>query len=250
MNDMNNLVITNMPELSFDVQEAINQLRVNLGFTGESIKVIMITSSLPNEGKSFVAMNLWKNIASVGSRVVMIDADIRNSEIRDRYGFQSEEGLVGIEHYLSGKIEANDVLYGTNIKNGYIIPVSTNVIDPTTLLESSRFEKLIETSKETFDYVIIDTPPLGSVADALNIARYCDGSVLVVASNNTPRKLASDVITSLRRTEKPLLGVVLNRVDTSGRSSNYGYYYRYGGYGHYGYGRYGYGQYGKNDKNK
>ena len=72
MNDMNNLVITNMPELSFDAQEAVNQLRVNLGFTGETIKVIMITSSLPNEGKSFVAMNLWKNIASVGSRAVMI----------------------------------------------------------------------------------------------------------------------------------------------------------------------------------
>ena len=241
---MNNLTITNMPNLSFDVQEAINQLRVNLGFTGETIKVIMVTSALPNEGKSFVAMNLWKNIASVGNRVVLIDADIRNSEIRDRYGFQAEEGLVGIEHYLSGQIDANNVLYGTNIKNAYIIPVSTNVIDPTTLLESSRFENLINSSRETFDYVIVDTPPLGSVADALNIARYCDGSVLVIASGNTPRKLASDVITSLRRTEKPLLGVVLNRVDTSGRSSNYGY-----GYG-YGYGRYGYGQYGQYGKNK
>lgn len=244
---MNNLTITNMPNLSFDVQEAINQLRVNLGFTGETIKVIMVTSALPNEGKSFVAMNLWKNIASVGNRVVLIDADIRNSEIRDRYGFQSEEGLVGIEHYLSGQIDGNNVLYATNIKNAYIIPVSTNVIDPTTLLESSRFEDLINSSRETFDYVIVDTPPLGSVADALNIARYCDGSVLVIASGNTPRKLAGDVITSLRRTEKPLLGVVLNRVDTSGRNTNYGYYYRYG----YGYGRYGYGQYGQyGGKNK
>ena len=76
---MNNLTITNMPNLSFDVQEAINQLRVNLGFTGETIKVIMVTSALPNEGKSFVAMNLWKNIASVGNRALLIDADIRNS---------------------------------------------------------------------------------------------------------------------------------------------------------------------------
>lgn len=240
---MNNLTITNMPNLSFDVQEAINQLRINLGFTGENIKVIMVTSSLPNEGKSFVAMQLWKNIAALGNRVVLIDADIRNSEIRDRYGFQADEGLVGIEHYLSGQIDANDVLYGTNIKNGFIIPVSTNVIDPTTLLESLRFEELISSSRETFDYVIVDTPPLGSVADALNIARHCDGSVLVIASGNTPRKLANDVVTSLRRTEKPLLGVVLNRVDTSGRSTNYGYGY---GYGRYGYGQYG--QYGKGKK--
>lgn len=230
---MNTMNITNVPDLSFDVQEAVNQLRINLGFTGESIKVIMITSSLPNEGKSFVAMSLWRNMASVGNRVVLIDADIRNSEMRDRYGFRAENGLIGIEHYLSGKTEANDVLYGTDIKNGYIIPVSTNVIDPTTLLESKRFEELIETSRQTFDYVIVDTPPLGSVADAMNIARYCDGSVLVVASSHTPRKLAADMITSLKRTEKPLLGVVLNRVETSGRGSNYGYYYRYGGYGQY-----------------
>ena len=235
---MNSLNITNVPNLSFDVQEAINQLRINLGFTGESIKVIMVTSSLPNEGKSFVAMSLWRNIASVGNRVLLIDADLRNSEMRDRYGFQTESGLVGIEHYLSGQIDANDVLYGTDVRNGYIIPVSTNVIDPTTLLESTRFEQLIASSRETFDYVIVDTPPLGSVADSMNIARYCDGSVLVVASGHTPRRLAMDMISSLKRTEKPLLGVVLNRVETSGRNSNYGYYYRYGGYGQYG-------QYGK-----
>ena len=237
---MNNLTITNMPTLSFDVQEAVNQRRINLGFTGESIKVVMVTSSLPNEGKSFVAMSLWRNMASVGNNVVLIDADIRNSEIRDRYGFQAEAGLVGIEHFLSGKIDANSVLYSTNTKNGYIIPVSTNVIDPTTLLESSRFGQLISMCREKFDYVIIDTPPLGSVADALNIARYADGSILVIASGNTPKKLAMEVITSLKRTEKPLLGVVLNRVDTSGRNSNYGYYYRYGGYG--------YGQYGAKNK--
>lgn len=235
---MKTMNITNMPEIPFDVQEAVNQLRINLGFTGESIKVIMVTSSTPNEGKSFVAMQLWKNFANVGSKVVLIDADIRNSEMRDRYGFEAQGGLMGIEHYLSGKMGVNDALYATNIRNGYLVPVSTNVIDPTTLLESARFEQLIKGCRDQFDTVIVDTPPLGSVADALNIAKFCDGSLLVIASNSTPRKVINDVMGSLKRTEKPLLGIVLNRVDTSRKSSGYGYYYRYGSYGNYG-------QYGK-----
>ena len=236
---MKNINITKMPELPFDVQEAVNQLRINIGFTGDSIKTIMVTSSVPNEGKSFVTMGLWRNIASVGNKAILIDADIRNSEMRDRYGFQSEDGLVGIEHFLSGKLGLHEVIYSTNVNNGFMIPVSTNVIDPTILLESDRFAKLIEVCKENFDYVIIDTPPLNSVADALNITKYCDGSLLVVASNSTSRKIVNNTITSLKRTETPLLGVVLNRVDTSRRGAAYGYYYRYGGYGYGQYGEYG-----------
>ena len=235
---MKTLTISNMPDLSFDVQEAVNQLRINLGFTGEDIRTIMVTSSLPNEGKSFVTMSLWRNMASVGNRVLLIDADIRNSEMRERYGFVAEGGLVGIEHFLSGKAEIEDVFYETDVPNGYIIPVSTNVIDPTILLESNNFAELVNVCKKSFDYVIIDTPPLGSVADALNISKFCDGSLLILASNSTPKRVARDVINSLKRTDKPLLGVVLNRVDTSKKSSGYGYYYRYGGYGQYGhYGR-------------
>ncbi len=238
------LNITNMPELSFDVQEAVNQLRINLGFSGENIKTIMVTSTMPNEGKSFVAMSLWRNMASVGNRVLLIDADIRNSEMRERYGLVSEDGLVGIEHYLSGKVELDGVTYSTDVPNGFIIPVSTNVIDPTILLESDNFKEMLEKCKENCDYIIIDTPPLGSVADALNISKYCDGSLLVLASNSTPRKAVREVITSLKRTDTPLLGVVLNRVDTSRKSSGYGYYYRYGAYGQYGH----YGQYGRKEK--
>ena len=131
------------------------------------------------------------------------------------------------------------MVYQTDVPNGFIIPVSTNVIDPTILLESDHFKSLVNACKENFDYVIIDTPPLNSVADALNITKYCDGSLLVVASNSTSRKLVNDTIASLKRTETPLLGIVLNRVDTSRKGSAYGYYYRYGAYGYGQYGQYG-----------
>ena len=241
---MNHLDITNMPNLPFDVQESLNQLRINLGFSGAEIKTIMITSSTPNEGKSFVAINLWKMMANVGSRVLLIDTDLRNSDMRTKYRFQNENGILGIEHYLSGKIELFDTIYETNYQNGYIIPVSTNIVDPTTLLESNRFKVMLEQCKTRFDYIIVDTPPLGSVADALNIAKHCDGTLLVIRSGEVPRKVVNDSVSLLRRTEVPLLGIVLNRVDTSKRGSNYGYYYRYGYYSNYGYGN------GKSDKKK
>lgn len=241
---MNQLTVGSMPVLPFDVQESLNQLRINLGFSGAEIKTIMVTSSTPNEGKSFVAINLWKMMASVGNRVLLIDTDLRNSDMRTKYRFQNENGILGVEHYLSGKIELFDSIYETNYQNGYIIPVSTNIVDPTTLLESARFKIMIDQCKTRFDYIIVDTPPLGSVADALNIAKHCDGTLLVIRSGEVPKKIVNDSVSLLRRTEVPLLGVVLNRVDTSKRGSNYGYYYRYGYYSNYGYGN------GNSDKKK
>ena len=232
----NQMTIENLPDLPFDVQEAINQLRINLNFTGEQIKTIMVTSTVPNEGKSFISINLWRMMANVGNRVLLIDTDLRNSNYRNQYRFKSPSGLVGIEHYLSGKIDFSNIIYETNIKNGYMIPVSTNIVDPTTLLESPKFVSMMEQLKKNFDYIILDTPPLGSVADALTISQYCDGSILVVRSGEVPKKLVADSVQMLRRTEKPLLGVVLNRVDVSKSGKNYGYYYRYGYGNGYGYG--------------
>ena len=238
---MNKLQITKMPELPFDVEESINQLRINLSFCGSEVQTIMITSSIPNEGKSFVTMQLWKMMAELGTPTLLIDCDFRKSELRSKYGFSVPNStLVGSAHYLAGKAKLEDVIYETNIPNGYIIPVAKTVSNPTMLLENQRFTEMIEVCKQKFGMILIDTPPLGSVADGLNIATHCDGTVLVVCSGQTPRKLVSDSVQLLRRTEVPLLGIVLNRADIGGRSNLYykryyrsGYYYK--GYG-YGYG--------------
>ena len=88
---MNHLTIRHLPELPFDVEESINQLRVNLGFCGDQIKTVVITSSIPNEGKSFIAVYLWKMLAELGSRVLLIDCDLRKSEMRTKYGISSAE---------------------------------------------------------------------------------------------------------------------------------------------------------------
>lgn len=228
---MKYLEVTNLPELPFDVSEAINQLRVNLSFAGVDIKSVVVTSSIPNEGKSFIALGLWRALANVGKRVLLIDGDLRLSQLRSVYGLATRDNFIGIAHLLSGQADIPDVVYKTNVTNGYILPVTTDIADPTNLLESERFSILLNNCEETFDMIIVDTPPLGSVADALNIVRKCDGSILVVRSGFTKKKIVSESVMSLRRTGKPLFGIVLNRVDTSRKSGSYYYneYYQYGG---------------------
>ncbi len=242
---MRALEIKRMPELPFDVSEALNQLRINLGFCGDQIKTIMVTSSVPNEGKSFITMQLWKMMAEVGTPALLLDCDFRNSELRRKYSIHNlQEGkLLGAAHYLSGQADIESVVYKTNVSNGYMIPVTSAIANPTILLESPNFAKMLTYCKEHFTYVLVDTPPLGSVADALNITRHCDGSVLVVRSGDTPRKIVENSVQMLKRAESPLLGVVLNRADVNSRSSAYyhryyhsNYYYK-NGYRHgYGYG--------------
>ena len=218
---MNHLTIQHLPELPFEIEEAVNQLRVNLGFCGDQIKTVMITSSVPNEGKSFITMQLWRMMAEVGSRVLLIDCDLRKSEMRAKYGISSDEKITGIAHYLAGKVELQDAIYATNVPNGFFLPLAASVVNPAILLENPRFAKMIETE---------------SVADALRIATHADGVVMVVRSGKTSRKLVADAVDKLKRTGVPILGVVLNWVEMSRKGSYYYKHYYYNGYYGKGYG--------------
>lgn len=244
---MKELEIKRLPKLSFEITEALNQLRVSLGFCGKQVKVVMITSSIPNEGKSFVTIQLWKIMAELGIPVLLIDCDLRNSEMRRKYGIRSvnNEKLIGIVHFLSDQTDIQNVIYKTNIDNGYIIPAVSAITNPAILLKSLNFSKMIEYCRERFSYILVDTPPIGSVVDALDIAKYCDGSILVIHSGETPCKMVENSVHMLEQSGSPLLGVVLNRVGMTNKSK--AYYHRY--YGSYGYGYgYGYDNYGKDSK--
>ena len=229
---MKSLTINNFSELPFDVAEAVNQLRVNLSFTDTNIKKIIITSSIPNEGKSFLSLSLWRAMAQIGKKVLFVDADLRLSEIRDIYDIQTSDTFFGLAHVLSGQCDIQDALYKTNIPNAYMIPTVNAVGNPSFLLESEKLKEVLDQLSEVFDYVIIDTPPIGTVADALTIGKVADGNLLVVRSGFTKKRLVKDSVERLKITGQPLLGIVLNRVDVSKNSS---YYYKgYGSYyGHY-----------------
>ena len=227
-------------ELPYAVEEAMNRLRINIKFCGKNTKKILITSSMPNEGKSSIAINLWKMLAEAGFPTVLVDVDLRNSFIKERHHINNTEKLQDLGYYLSGQAEIEDVVYETQVENAYIVPCMNLLENPSALLEDARFAEILDKLAETYRYVIIDSPPLGSVADAAQIASLCDGAVLVVRAGETSRNLIKQSFQQLSQVGCTLLGVILNRVETAGRA----YKKYYGKYGKY-YKQYGYGEYGR-----
>lgn len=220
-------------DLPYSLEEALNRLRVNVKFTGESTKKILITSTVPNEGKSFISIYLWKMLAEAGFKAAFIDLDLRKATATNRYKVKSSEEIKGMDYYLSGNATYDDVAYGTNIENGYFIPCTNVLENPTVLLEDSKFKELLDKVSEDYDYVIIDSPPLDNVADGSLIASMCDGAVMVIRSGYVSKKIVKQAVNQLETVGCKLLGTVLNRVPNA--KKKYGKYYSYG-YG-YGYGK-------------
>ena len=220
---MQKLVI-NKREMPYDVNEAMKLLRTNLQFCGKDKKVIMITSTLADEGKSTVSINLCRSLAQLGSRVILLDADMRKSVLADRY--TKEKNLPGLSHLLSARSGLEDVLMETDMENFHMILAGRVPPNPAELLSSARMQKLIEICREEYDYVIVDCPPINLVVDAAIVAPLCDGIVMVVSSGNVPYRLAQGALDQLQATGCPVLGAVLNMVD----QKNEKYYYRKGYY--------------------
>lgn len=255
---MNECEITNLIDLPYAVEEAVNRLRINIGFMGSDVKRIMVVSTTPNEGKSFIAMQLFAQMARSGSKSLLIDCDLRKSMMIEKYGIHASDDysdkkkiVTGTSYCLAGRGSIEDCIYKVrNFENGYLMPNVDNVINPSMLLEKEHFTELMKYSKDNFDYTFIDAPPLDLVADGEQIGSKCDGAILVVRGGITSKNMAKHSAMQLERAGCPLLGVVLNRVE----GSKGGYYYKkYGGYGYYKksskyyYGKEGY-YYGKKNK--
>ena len=241
---MKQLTIT-LPELPYAVEEAMNRLRINIKFCGKNTRKILLTSCLPNEGKSTISAYLWKMLAEAGFPTVLVDVDLRKSVMKKRFQIEYEEDMKGLNHYLSGMAEYEEVVYETNIQNGYLVPCTQLLENPSALLEDVRFRELLDKLAEHYRFVIIDTPPLGSVSDGALVDSMCDGAVLVVRAGDTPKAMIRQSLHEIEQSGCKLLGTVLNRAEVKSRA--YGKYY--GKYANkYGYG-YGYG-YGKEEKNE
>ena len=216
--------------LAKKAEEYYNALRTNIQLSGNNLQVISITSVKPGEGKSTTSTNIAWAFARAGYKTLLVDADIRNSVMSGV--FKSREKITGLTEFLSGTTDLSHGLCDTNVENLFVVQAGSISPNPTALLQSENFSTMIDTLRKYFDYIIVDTAPIGIVIDAAIITQKCDASVLVTAAGEANRKDVQKAKGQLEQTNKPFLGVVLNKFNTS--AEKYGSYGEYGSYGNYG----------------
>ena len=208
-------------------EEYYNALCTNIQLSGDKLKVISVTSVNPGEGKSTTSINIAWSFARAGYKTLLIDGDIRNSVMSGV--FKSREKITGLTEFLSGTTDLSHGLCDTNIENLFVVQSGSVSPNPTALLQSKNFNDMIETLRKYFDYIIVDTAPIGIVIDAAIITQKCHASILVTAMGEANKHDVQKAKQQLEQTGKPFLGVVLNKFDV--QREKYG---SYGGYGNYG----------------
>lgn len=208
--------------LDFQSKEAFKTLRTNIEFSRSDVKCVAITSCTANEGKSEISYNLAKSFAQAGKRVLLVDADLRKSVMRRNH--KSGKVRLGLSHYLIGRNALEDVICQTDVPNFHMIFAGPVPPNPSELLSGIYFTKLIEASRQMYDFIIIDTPPLGNVIDSAIVAKQCDGVALVLESGAISYRFAQKVLVQLKMTDCKVLGCILNKVNM-GRKGHYSKYY-------------------------
>lgn len=203
--------------------EAFRSLRTNLQFidVANPPKSIVVTSSLPGEGKSTTTANLALSLAETGLKVVVIEGDLRRPRLLDYLGF---EGSVGLTDVLVGRVEVDDVLQPFGRTGLRLLGAGPIPPNPSELLGSANMEQLVADLAERFDYVLIDAPPLLPVTDAAVLSTIVDGALVVVGAGVAQREHVRRALESLEAVNGSLLGLILNRVKTKELGAGYGTY--------------------------
>ncbi|HET2877488.1 TPA: tyrosine-protein kinase, partial [Streptococcus pneumoniae] len=176
----------------------------------------------PGEGKTTISVNIAMSFARAGYKTLLFDGDIRNSVMSGF--FKSREKITGLTEFLSGTADLSHGLCDTNIENLFVVQSGSVSPNPTALLQSKNFNDMIETLRKYFDYIIVDTPPIGIVIDAAIITQKCDASILITATGEANKRDVQKAKQQLEQTGKLFLGVVLNKLDIS--VDKYGVYGR------------------------
>ncbi len=238
------------PALKFRIEESYKAIRTNIMFSimKKGCKTIVISSSNPNEGKTTTTVNLAISIAQADHRVLLIDADLRKPKVHHYFSVANSPGLtnyLGDSISMKKKADLFSVIHPTDYENLSILCSGSIPPNPAELLSSELMSDFLDEISSKYDYIIIDTPPINVVSDALPLIREADGVVLVVRQNQTTHPDLQKALSSLDFIDAKLLGFVVNFVESkAGRRYTYkGYGYSNYGYG-YGYGYGGYGSYG------
>lgn len=221
------------PEPDITSAEGLNTLVINLSYCGSDIRKVMITSRFSGEGKSYVTMNLMRTLAGMKKKVVVVDTDLRASGIQTAYGLHYGNGQRnGLSEYLAGISSADDVVYQTDVPNAWIVPAGHNAPNPLQLLDTEKMHRFVDSLAEQYDVVLLDTPPVGMMVDAIAMAKFCDGAVLIVGYHQGKMSEINDAVRNIQKTGCPVLGGVLNQVRLKSLSNQHYYYHtkRYSGY--------------------
>lgn len=241
-NHQADLIVNANPKSSFS--EAIKTVRTNLQFTGvdKQIKVILVTSPQPGDGKSMISANLATAYAQENKRVLIIDCDLRKGRQAEIFGIKKSPSagysnlilnyidpshipvLNSMEQlYNKRTITLKDYICSTEIKNVDVIPNGPTPPNPIELLGSSKNKELIEALKSVYDIIILDCPPVLGLSDTLVMSKYSDANIITVSSNGTKVELLSEVKKNFEKVNSPITGVIVNKTKTA-HSSYYGYY--------------------------
>lgn len=207
------------------IAEAYRTLRTNIQFSSfdKKIQTIMVTSSGPGEGKSTTTSNLAVVMAEGGAKTILIDCDQRKP--RQHKVFLTTN-KVGVSDLLVNKVSFEEAVQKTAVENLDLLTAGTIPPNPAELLASKKMQSFVESLREKYDYIIIDTPPIIAVTDAQLIASYVDGCILVIASAQAEREAAIKSKELLEKVKAKVLGVVLNKLELQ-EKGYYGYYYHY-----------------------
>lgn len=213
----------------FAVVESYKAIRTNIlhMLRDKEKNWFSVTSSCPGTGKTTVSVNLGINFAALGKKTVVVDADMRKPMVGNLLSLPKEDGL---SEYLSGKTEdVNTCL--TKYPNLYAVSSGAIPPNPSELLSSDRFSTMLNKLSENFDYIIVDTPPVGMVTDAAVISSYVLGTVLVLKQGYTDKERFEDTVKTLKKVDTNILGYILDAVDEKKYSYKYGHYSsHYGSY--------------------
>jgi polysaccharide biosynthesis transport protein len=215
--------------------ENIRTIRSGILLSGldEKQKVVLVTSSIPGEGKSMTAVNLALSLGQMG-KVLLIDCDLRRPSIREVFGLDSKD--IGLSHFILGSHTLQQAVHVFEKEHLSVMPAGSVPPNPLEMLSSERFAKALEALKAKYDHIVIDSAPAVAVSDAIVMSQLVNQVIYLIKADETPHQLAREGISRLQKVNAPLVGVVLNQVSPPKKTGRYGHYHgQY--YGYYGYGK-------------
>lgn len=218
--DFGPLLVTSDPKSP--AAESIRTIRTSVLLMGvdKPLKVLLVTSSIPNEGKTTISANLAAALAQAGERVLLIDADLRRSNLHDVFGLEVKAGVTDVIKHPE-KLQAS-IWKIDKVSNLFFLAGGTAVKNPSELVGSALMKSLVSLMRQKFDRIIIDAPPIRAFSDPLMLSRLADGVILVVASGDTPRVPVQQSVQALDGVKAGIIGVVLNKADIT---RGHDYYY-------------------------